>query len=436
MMEKREDLRYYKDKMEKYCPTPEDMRIFWVGNDLARIEARTTYCLECIMEEKGIVTSMDDTAGLIGYEARLVPDDEKVIIDALMDNNAVLVQSTAEKREAQGGKTDETGKDYTIWDRGYVITIGRDPFEAYVALVELERAAEILQKAEAIGGIEPLSKSQAKREQRRYLRTYSSPGTLAKPLWKKEVVKEKDPEESKDDEAGLGESFGLGIENTLQELKARMDLVEYSAKAVKSNLIVENRGSISVRNGEERMLVTPFGMDADRLLPEDMVSVSTKTLRYSGDGNHPTDESDLHAGIYKARPDVGAIVHAHSLYCSVFAACKMPMEINDLSLRWDLGFMVYASKYGETGSSTLTRNVVEALGDRPCCIISNHGMIACGKDLEQAFQVALSLEDAARRFLNERQIKLVEKEQNKQVMQEEFQGPVTNQLMIIEEPKK
>ena len=453
-MEKREDLKFYKDKMEKLAPTPEDMRIFWVGKDIARIEARTTYCLECIMEGKGIVSALEDMACLVGHEARLVPDEEKVIIDALMDNNAVLVMPTAEKREAQGGKADETGKEYSIWDRGYAITTGRDPYEAYAALVILEKAAEIQQRAEVIGDVEPLSKSQAKREQRKYLRAYESFG-----IPKKSKFSESKSEDSKKDaNQETPEDAADNVDNTLQELKGRMDLVEYGRELVKSKLIQHGLGNVSIRTGEEDMLVTPLGVELDELSPEDMVAINLKTMKYPKGGNIPTDEAALHAGIYKARPDVGAIVHTHSIYSSVFAACQMPIEIDDLSLRWDLGFMIHASKYAESGSSTLTRRVMEAMEDRPCCIIANHGMVACGKNIEQAYQVALSMEDAARRFLNERQIKQVEKEQNKQAAKAKTeqvkkeqgtdeanrqvtaegnqQGPVSNALMIIEEPKK
>ena len=58
--------------------------------------------------------------------------------------------------------------------------------------------------------------------------------------------------------------------------------------------------------------------------------------------------------------------------------------------------------YGIAGSKRLAENVIKALGDRPGCIMSNHGMVCCGTDLEDAFRRALAMEEAARQFIENR----------------------------------
>ena len=66
------------------------------------------------------------------------------------------------------------------------------------------------------------------------------------------------------------------------------------------------------------------------------------------------------------------------------------------------GELIYISDYAFAGSRKLTRNVVKALGDRSGCIISNHGMIACGKDLKEVLDICLAMEKAAENYIETR----------------------------------
>ena len=66
------------------------------------------------------------------------------------------------------------------------------------------------------------------------------------------------------------------------------------------------------------------------------------------------------------------------------------------------GELIYISDYAYAGSRKLTKNVVKALGDRSGCIISNHGMIACGKDLQDALEICLAMEKAAEQYIEAR----------------------------------
>ena len=389
--------------MNRLAPTPEDMRIFWVGDDMARIEARTTYCLECIARGEGIVSALDDMAQIIGYEAPLVDDNEKDIIDALMDNGAVLVKATA---EARGGRR---ANDYSIWDRGYVVTTGRDPYEAYMALVVLEKAAEIQIKAAALGGTEPLTKSHAKRERRRFLKKYSAPGRKRRTIEVESNSGNKYNKEDNNSEVSelASEAISDNAALLVSDLKGRMELVDYGNKLVEKDLVQGTWGNISVRLDEEYMLTTPSGLDYDDCKPEDMVRVNIETLKAEDSLNDPTSEKSIHAEIYKARPDVGAIVHTHSKYCSLLAACRMPLEVREESLAKDVGELILVADYGESGSTTLAKNVVEALGKRKGCIMSHHGMVACGKDIEEALSIAMSMEEASRLLVNRKMDEMI-----------------------------
>jgi L-fuculose-phosphate aldolase len=135
-----------------------------------------------------------------------------------------------------------------------------------------------------------------------------------------------------------------------------------------------------------------------RLTPDDMVKVEINSLKYEGKLK-PTSEKGLHASIYKNRADIGAVVHTHSKYCSVFAAAKQAMPITDESLQEIFGTEVPLAEYGLPGSGKLADNTAKALGDNMGCIMSHHGMVACGEDIEDAFDNCAKLEEYAGKYL-------------------------------------
>ena len=454
----------YKAKMRKLAPLPDDMRIFWVGNNIARIEARTTYCLECIMSGQEIPTALDDMAQVIGAGAKLVPDDQKAIIAALMYSNACLVKPSAEAKGSaswtdagqSSGKALGAGSvipegEASIWDRGYVVTLGRDPYEAFVALTVLEKAAEIQIKSKGLGGVKPMSPSHCRSLQRQYARKYSKPGrerraqelagaanaALDPGSPSAAALDPGSPSAAALDPGSPGAAASApgspgaaaGVDNAapglsadadtlIKELKERAALVEYGQKLVEKNLVQGTWGNISIRINDELMLVTPTGLDYDSAGPEDMVAVNIPKLTFDKTGNAPTTEKSMHAKIYEARSDVGAIVHAHSTYCSALAACLMPLEVRNEELAKTLGELLYVSDYAKAGTDKIAENVVKALGPRTGVIMANHGMVACGKDIDEAFEIALSMEDAARRLINDKILDNINKEAARKESQE------------------
>lgn len=186
------------------------------------------------------------------------------------------------------------------------------------------------------------------------------------------------------------------------EEECREMLVVYGQRLLASGLVQGTWGNLSVRLNDEKMLVTPSGLDYERLQPEDMVVVSIKNLKYDRFGNKPTSERGLHAGIYRRRPDAGAVIHTHSTYCSVFAAAKMPLEVENPVLAEEVGSIIRVADYARPGTNALSRNTIRALGSGKGCIMAHHGMICCGVDLKQAFHTCSAIEEAARQYIESR----------------------------------
>jgi len=118
----------------------------------------------------------------------------------------------------------------------------------------------------------------------------------------------------------------------------------------------------------------------------------------TGDRN-PSTEHPLHTAIYKARPDVNAIVHTHGIYASALAVLQEPLPpiIDEFVIK--LGGQIEVAKYGLPGSEELATNVVEALGPRNGVLLANHGGVCVGPSMDVALHNALLLERVAQIYL-------------------------------------
>lgn len=183
------------------------------------------------------------------------------------------------------------------------------------------------------------------------------------------------------------------------EALLREQLVEYGKKLVDTGLVQGTWGNLSLRLDEEYMLVTPSGLDYTRLTAADMVKVRIDTLEYEGELK-PTSEKSLHAAIYERRPEVCAVIHTHSRLCSVFAAARRPVPVRDPEMKKIFGSCIPLAKYALPGTGALKDNTVSALAQGWGCIMSAHGMITCGRSIEDAFEHCLQMEACCGAYLD------------------------------------
>ena len=187
-----------------------------------------------------------------------------------------------------------------------------------------------------------------------------------------------------------------------EEREIRMQLVEYGKKLVRSGLVQGTWGNLSVRLDQHSMIVTPSGLDYYRLTPSDMVKVDIQSLRHEGQ-RKPTSEKGIHSGIYQLRPELGAVIHTHSKFCSIFAAARsaVPVEKNEETERI-FGSRVELAAYALPGTEQLRENTLEAFGDNYGCIMAGHGMVCAGQNLEEAFSYCRRLEEYCRDYIEAR----------------------------------
>jgi L-fuculose-phosphate aldolase len=160
-------------------------------------------------------------------------------------------------------------------------------------------------------------------------------------------------------------------------------------------------GNISVRwNGG--LLITPSGLPYERMKPEDIVP-----MQLDGAYDHrlkPSSEWRFHCAIMQARPDVGAIVHAHPIYATAFAICRRQIPAIHYMIAAVGGPTIRCGDYASYGSAELSEIALAALEGRKACLLANHGMIAVGPDLDKATWLALEVETLCKQYATALQI--------------------------------
>ena len=173
-------------------------------------------------------------------------------------------------------------------------------------------------------------------------------------------------------------------------------IVDAGIRMLHSNLTVETWGNISACDPETNLVyLTPSAMRYD-IIREDDIVVAKLDGTVLESSRKPTIEIDLHLGIYRARPDINAVVHTHPIYSQVFAVLRedIPPVIDEAAQI--LGGAVRCAAYALPGSPELAKNCVEAIGEKGhACLLANHGAVCAGVNMDNAFRVAAVLEMTA-----------------------------------------
>jgi L-fuculose-phosphate aldolase len=179
------------------------------------------------------------------------------------------------------------------------------------------------------------------------------------------------------------------------ERALREEMVACGLKLTPSGLSQGTSGNLSIRF-EAGFLVTPSGMPYGEITPEDIVLVDMDG-RYDHP-RRPSSEWRFHRDIYVARPDVGAVVHAHPPYSTALAICRMEIPAIHYMIAVSGGDSIRCCDYYTYGTQELSDAVVRALEGRMACLMANHGMIATGTNMEQAMWRAVEVETLARQY--------------------------------------
>ena len=164
--------------------------------------------------------------------------------------------------------------------------------------------------------------------------------------------------------------------------------------------VAANDGNISVRIGEGRLLITPSGVSKGRMTP-DMLLVTDLDGTVIEGNRHPSSEGKMHLEVYRGRPDVNAVVHAHPPVSTAFAVCRRGLETPYLSeLVAGLGQVPCTPSFAMLSTEEVPQSVRPYLADHNALLLANHGALAWGGDLWEAFDRLETVEHTAKIVLN------------------------------------
>ena len=179
----------------------------------------------------------------------------------------------------------------------------------------------------------------------------------------------------------------------------QLEVCNAAKKMYTSGLVAGTWGNISARIDDEYMVLTPSGMDYERLVPEEMVIVNMRTLEYEGDLK-PSIEAVVHAAIFLERPEINGAMHTHSTYALTVATAGKPIPpICDDQVQI-LGGDIRLAAYTMPGTQEMADEVTKALEGRCGALIANHGAVTVGRTLNEAFVGSQVLEKAAMVYIN------------------------------------
>lgn len=178
-------------------------------------------------------------------------------------------------------------------------------------------------------------------------------------------------------------------------LDEREQIVEYGKKIFEEKLTPGTSGNLSMYDPKQGLMaISPSGIGYFDTLPEDIVIMDLEGNIVEGN-RKPSSEWALHEAMYKIKPDCRAVIHTHSMYCAVFSALQRPVRAVHYVIG-DVGASaIPCAPYQTFGSKELADAAAKSIGKANSVLLANHGLLACGKNMADAYCVARNSEYCA-----------------------------------------
>jgi L-fuculose-phosphate aldolase len=175
----------------------------------------------------------------------------------------------------------------------------------------------------------------------------------------------------------------------------RVAIVEYGRLLHANGFVAATDGNLSARMDDDRIVVTPTCVSKGRMLPSDLAIVDMQGKRLSGK-RRVSSELAMHLLIYRLRPEVRGIVHAHPPTATGFAAsglglssplvCEVVVGLGEIPL----------ARYGTPGTPELTDALHPLIPNHDAILMANHGVVTYGSSLESAYMKMETVEHFAK----------------------------------------
>jgi len=175
----------------------------------------------------------------------------------------------------------------------------------------------------------------------------------------------------------------------------RADLIATARAMQPAGLNRGTSGNVSMRCGTG-FYITPTGMHYASLRDDDIPLMALDGLH---DGaRKPSSEWRFHRDLYAARPEVGAVLHAHSPFAVSLACLRRDIPPFHYMIARFGGDTIRCADYAIFGSPELSTAAMHAMADRKGCLLANHGLLVAGRDLAEALALAVELEELCEQY--------------------------------------
>ena len=189
-------------------------------------------------------------------------------------------------------------------------------------------------------------------------------------------------------------------------IELKKEVIKYAQKLNSTNLSPLRSGNVSIRatkDNVEGFLLTPSGKRYEDLVPEDIVFLALKeeynNLKLFNSSLNPSSEWRFHQDIYLKKIEAKAIVHAHSPHATAVSAHGKPIPAFHYMIALAGGDDIKCAEYATFGTTELSKNILKALEKRKACLMSNHGQVAFGTNLKQAFDLGEEVENICHQYI-------------------------------------
>jgi L-fuculose-phosphate aldolase len=185
----------------------------------------------------------------------------------------------------------------------------------------------------------------------------------------------------------------------MNEAQLREALIDNARTLERLNVNQGTAGNLSARCGGD-MLITPSAVPYDRLRPPMIAKMPIRGDYGAWSGPlPPSSEWRIHLDILRAKPEVGAIIHTHSLHATTLSLLHKPIPAVHYMIAAFGGPTIRCTKYAPFGTKELSKVALEGLLDRQGVLLGQHGMVVTGRDPGHALWLAVELETLAKMYL-------------------------------------
>ena len=181
------------------------------------------------------------------------------------------------------------------------------------------------------------------------------------------------------------------------ELEIKKEMCEIGRRVYNRGMVAANDGNFSVKLNENEYLCTPTGVSKGFMTPEYICKVDAKgNVLEANEGFRPSSEVKMHMRVYKERPDVNAVVHAHPMYATTFPIAGIPLMEPIMPEAVIFLGGVPLAKYGTPSTEEVPDSIMPYIQDYDAVLLENHGALTYSDSLMNAYHRMESVEFYAR----------------------------------------